>query len=1521
MKAQSIVTKIINLKFFLILMSVFLIHIVPTVIPETLAKTIDEIEVAELRDWTSTSNYMLLELEGETEEIEEIAEDEPDEEASVLLDENANPEDDVESDVLSEDDFVSESEYEEDADHEDELPIQDFSSPDDIGLLSITRSEFEEMSREELENHGAVFLTRPNARMINACPIIDGSDFVANIIVDGVICVTDAVTFREAWANNMDVIRIVLMQNITINGTGTTPAALAAGSLPETTVRTAPIEIDGNRNTLTLTGAAAAATNPVLRLGAPTVAGTELQLNLNNINFRRTNTGSAANQDAASPFNIFSSTGETHVEAANTMPVCRPGTGSSSSNASGACTGALSGTSHNWHITIRDNVTTGTEGTTEEAINNISGLIQAPYARMTVTGSGNQLNMFGRGAAGATTGTYQIHIRNFEMLANAQLIIRSHGSAATSVYINNVHSRIGTGTSQTVNVAQPGSVILRSNAELTIYNRSIRTGHDTPQPSATSLSGTNGAANPGGNTRRGHGLYGFMTTFTMEGGSRMDIDSTGVGFRSRASTTYTMTGGAQKSVYSRQLSTTYRRPAWVLANNYVSGSSSGGAAGNSIPNRYAFGRHVVTISGEGTLLDIEGYPTSSTIGSSMRGNLIMMGNNSTFNVTDGAILNNVSHNSTAMLFFGQGTNFNVNNYGQMNITVHGSANSDSGAFRFLQTGAQTFTLDSYGEVNVLATAGNAGLLRAYGGNNAFIVDGGALMILHHSGPNNIVTSGIDFAGSTSWDSRNPDRFILNGYRSEVSIIVNRGPAVDHSRSGSITQIEANEGTVFTIEANSHGDSGIFNVAELRMHLDRPLYFDFTNTSSLHQAAPTAAMNEGLIFNTSSGSRMVGTSTDLSVWRNTRGGAATSSDPIIGNPGGFWSNMTFDLRPATANFANASLLANSPGPNINTEVFATWFNGPALTRFGSGGTGGNNGWRQIRRISANNAHPIVDILRTPTDADQHIFGHVTIPEGNRSARSAFDNEVFVDLVINDGEGNFVQRINNVPTGSHSIWGAPEHMGVFKAEIDFNVGFAEGTTFLPVDYTVEVARARRAAVVNPTPPSTTDVDAPTTGNIVHYRPTRLGAPPRLPDIRTGVETVVDITPPTQVDEVTGLIAGNLRFGGAITPATTSITGTGEPGAIIRVGRVTPATENAAVTAVSWLDASVMVDGDGNWEFDIPASTNLTVGERLSIYISDNKGLSDLENLGNITLPEVIHRRAENDETLNSRINIVQFTLPRTAITQPWAGATLGNINYHWNERTEFHDAIGVNAFDYAYLLTVVEAGIEVDFRWNFDDAPDEGRFLLDHISHGEQVSRPSPNPERTNYSFIHWTTDPAGNNEFDFNTQLFYETRLYAQWLPDPVFEFTKTDGTTPLAGAVFNLYQRNEDGTDWEMTPFATVTSGEDGLVEFGALIREEQYRLVETQAPTGFDAPTGYWIITTDKENLTIEIPTTQGNAPNFTDHDGNFYLANVRTFIPPTGVDVNIEFYLSLSLVGITTFLFIRRYNSWRKRKEQLEG
>ncbi|MCL2563638.1 MAG: SpaA isopeptide-forming pilin-related protein [Oscillospiraceae bacterium] len=163
----------------------------------------------------------------------------------------------------------------------------------------------------------------------------------------------------------------------------------------------------------------------------------------------------------------------------------------------------------------------------------------------------------------------------------------------------------------------------------------------------------------------------------------------------------------------------------------------------------------------------------------------------------------------------------------------------------------------------------------------------------------------------------------------------------------------------------------------------------------------------------------------------------------------------------------------------------------------------------------------------------------------------------------------------------------------------------------------------------------------------------------------------------------------------------------------------------------------------------------------------------------------------------------------------------------------------------------------------------------------------------------TPVPYGNNPWFLNSLT--SDYLYLMNMPAISFGFIKTDEElydtphviNPLAGATFRLYRMDWNTTEWIYldTAVSAGPGGENpvGWVEF-QLATGNVYRLVETEAPDGFETPTGYWTLHfiqimqgVEAHGAPITIVAHGGNPPfMFLDnqwHVGNFPEADTVPF------------------------------------------
>ncbi|MCH5155078.1 MAG: InlB B-repeat-containing protein [Clostridiales bacterium] len=73
--------------------------------------------------------------------------------------------------------------------------------------------------------------------------------------------------------------------------------------------------------------------------------------------------------------------------------------------------------------------------------------------------------------------------------------------------------------------------------------------------------------------------------------------------------------------------------------------------------------------------------------------------------------------------------------------------------------------------------------------------------------------------------------------------------------------------------------------------------------------------------------------------------------------------------------------------------------------------------------------------------------------------------------------------------------------------------------------------------------------------------------------------------------------------------------------------------------------------------------------------------------------------------------------------------------------------------------------VTYYYNYVGAPDDGVYLSEKVNVDSAAKKPA-NPTRNGYLFDKWTTDTAGNSEYDFTKKVTQHLKLYAQWTEKP-----------------------------------------------------------------------------------------------------------------------------------------------------------
>ncbi|MBL1229140.1 isopeptide-forming domain-containing fimbrial protein [Enterococcus sp. BWB1-3] len=522
---------------------------------------------------------------------------------------------------------------------------------------------------------------------------------------------------------------------------------------------------------------------------------------------------------------------------------------------------------------------------------------------------------------------------------------------------------------------EEADVLIKEDAKVAITNNGTST---------TVSTSTNYAAGAQGS----HGIYGLISSFTMEANSTLDLNANTIGYWVRGRNSLTMSDGAVFNAYSRT------REALALCYDFGDGANA------NTPS-------TINISGEGTQLNMDSGNTSMTAnnGATMR----VQGDGAEFNLSDGAELNSKGLRTSALQIQSLGSVFNVRNGAKLKLLKDstGVANYDLGsALRFRIRGAMTFNIDN-AVVDITSRATTAFGIRMYGdGNGVNVTNGGQLRITnegYNGSASNNSNGGIEYTGTGF--------FYLEGKDSLVDITAADGPAIF---STSALSADVGPGTNFILEgrSSSANSGGAIEAGTLTFDLNAPKYFDMRNNRP----------GGGYTLSGGPSSRMTSTQSDLSVWK--------VGSNLNGNPFRSWS--IFDYTLTGADFVTIA------STNVPDEFNTT------PTSYG------NIGARAYSRMSANNASAIIDELRIPTNADKFIFGHASVPEGLDDIRDAWTDEVYIEVQVYNPDGSPAFKTTGASVGKDdtspglSVYGEDPRGGIFVIPIPDGQFAVEGMT---------------------------------------------------------------------------------------------------------------------------------------------------------------------------------------------------------------------------------------------------------------------------------------------------------------------------------------------------------------------------------------------------------------------------------------------------------------------------------------------
>jgi fimbrial isopeptide formation D2 family protein len=611
----------------------------------------------------------------------------------------------------------------------------------------------------------------------------------------------------------------------------------------------------------------------------------------------------------------------------------------------------------------------------------------------------------------------------------------------------------------------------------------------------------------------------------------------------------------------------------------------------------------ITVKDEGTVLNVSGNSTQTA----ENGGIISINAaNSTLNVENKAYFKIHSlepRNATpAVMIQSDGGSFNASGQSILDMISEGQSNNLAATVRFRLEGNMAFNISGESQININKTAGGAPGIRMFGANNRILVSENSDFTVHNKGTGTPQAPGADNRGQGiifyESNASDPHSFTLKDPGSRVKILADNGAGIDTWRPNTVS---ASEGTYFEVIGNT-SSGAIFNTygsRDLTFILDKPMYYDFKNNGSGQQ-----------LMSPGSASTFQSIHSDVSLWVPKTAQVNNGND---GNPFRSWTLVDYSLK------GSSMLLDTASDSTFNTGTDSF----------------GNNGINRFSRMSGNNANPVVDELRVPTNADKFIYGHVSVPEGKDGFRDAWTDEAHVELEVQFPNETTKHKIYGTTvqdgdTGEYSIYGEDARAGIFKADISSLL--PAGETFIPTGTQVNVIRAWRG---------TSDVPAEDDKSV------HIGSPADVVHGHlwfTDTVTTIDVTPPTQA-----------VISSKVNNAAKQIKGTSaEDGSKVFVKVDGEWLKDASGNAVT---TSVV---NGSWTIDLPSYLEKT--NKVEIYLKDTTEIVDLPS----------------------------YDLPRTYTTEP--DGIAGNLNEAattYDSYAGYHDALkGAidERFDPATLDTV-------------------------------------------------------------------------------------------------------------------------------------------------------------------------------------------------------------------------------------------
>ena len=98
----------------------------------------------------------------------------------------------------------------------------------------------------------------------------------------------------------------------------------------------------------------------------------------------------------------------------------------------------------------------------------------------------------------------------------------------------------------------------------------------------------------------------------------------------------------------------------------------------------------------------------------------------------------------------------------------------------------------------------------------------------------------------------------------------------------------------------------------------------------------------------------------------------------------------------------------------------------------------------------------------------------------------------------------------------------------------------------------------------------------------------------------------------------------------------------------------------------------------------------------------------------------------------------------------------------------------------LISLIACPVDPIIYTVIFDTDDVSTVEYQSIQENTQAARPSINPTKNGYTFDNWYADNTFENEWDFNTPINNDTRIYAKWIGDSYTVSFDSQGATTVA---------------------------------------------------------------------------------------------------------------------------------------------